>query len=218
MTTLAEAARIWREAGFGPMATMPGEKRPHGSWRQYQAEPAPLAVVGAMLNGHSNLGLVLLPGQEAIDVEGRAVADGTWAKVLEAAQAAGLTQLLERVTSGYHETSPSGGIHLLWRCEMVEGNQKLASRPREGGEDALIETRGPGGFLVVAPSSGYRRRAGAPVSVVTLTPEERDDLLSLFRAFDERHPPQTPSRDEFDGPAANGGGLRPGDEDRKSVV
>lgn len=212
MTTLTEAARIWREAGFGPMATMPGEKRPHGSWRQYQAEPAPLAVVGAMLNGHSNLGLVLLPGQEAIDVEGRAVADGTWAKVLEAAQAAGLTQLLERVMAGYHETSPSGGIHLLWRCEVVEGNQKLASRPRDGGEDALIETRGPGGFLVVAPSSGYRRRAGAPASVVTLTPEERDDLLSLFRAFDERHPPQTPSRDEFDGPAANGGGLRPGDD------
>lgn len=212
MIALPAAAKIWHDAGFGPMATMPGEKRPHGTWRSYQTQPAPLPTVGALLNGYNSLGLVLLAGQEAIDVEGRAVTDGTWQQVLDAAAESGLADLLSRVMAGYHETSPSGGIHILWRCETVEGNQKLASRPREGGEDALIETRGPGGFLVVAPSPGYQRRAGAPASVLTITPEERDDLLSLFRAFDERHPPQDIPQDVFSGPAANGGGLRPGDD------
>jgi putative DNA primase/helicase len=210
--TLAAAAKVWQDAGFGPIATMPGEKRPNGAWRQYQQEPAPLTTVITMLNTGCRLGLVLLPGQEAIDVEGRAVQDGTWQQVLDAAHEAGMAGLLARVMGGYHETSPSGGIHILWRCEAVEGNQKLASRPRDGGEDALIETRGPGGFLVVAPSSDYQRLAGAPASVVTITPEERDDLLSLFRAHDERHPPQDTPADLFSGPAANEDGLRPGDD------
>ena len=210
MNRLQSAAGAWRNALFGPMATMPGEKRPHGSWRQYQTEPAPLDTVTAMLNGdgNSNLGLVLLPGQEAIDVEGRAVADGTWQRVLDAATQAGLDQLLTRIMSGYHEKTPSGGIHLLWWCNTASGNQKLASRPRpDGGEDTLIETRGPGGFVVVAPSPGWDWQAGAPDTVAEITPEERDDLLALFRAFDERASP--PAATPANTPT---GGLRPGDD------
>lgn len=213
MVTLPAAARIWHDAGFGPMATMPDEKRPNGMWRQYQQQPAPLAAVGAMLNGTCRLGLVLLPGQEAIDIEGRAVTDGTWQKVLDAAAAAGLDDLLGKVMAGYHETTPSSGVHLLWRCATVEGNQKLASRPHPDGqgEDALIETRGPGGFLVVAPSAGYQRQAGAPASVVTITSDEREDLLALLRAFDER-PTRSAGPDQFDAPGRTEGGLRPGDD------
>src|SRR5690554_7052027 len=90
LNRLQYAAKVWHEALFGPMATVPGEKRPHGSWRQYQTEPAPLEHVLSMLDdGDANLGIVLLPGQEAIDIEGRAVADGTWQKVLDAAQKTG---------------------------------------------------------------------------------------------------------------------------------
>jgi putative DNA primase/helicase len=209
--TLAAAARIWHDAGFGPMATMPGEKRPNGAWRQYQQQPAPLATVTRMLNGQCRLGLVLLPGQEAVDVEGRAVTEGIWQQVLDAAAESGLGDLLARVMAGYHETTPSGGVHLLWRCATVEGNQKLASRPTPDGEQALIETRGPGGFVVVAPSPGYRRQAGAPADVLTVTADERDDLLTLLRAFDRRPTHSTPG-DPFDAPGHAEGGLRPGDD------
>jgi hypothetical protein len=209
MNRLQAAAATWHDALFGPMATMPGEKRPHGSWRQYQTRPAPLEHVTALLNGdgQSNLGVVLLPGQEALDVEGRAVADGTWQKVIDAAAQTGVDQLLSRVMAGYHETTPSGGIHLLWWCNTASGNQKLASRPRpDGGEDTLIETRGPGGFLVVAPSTGWDWQAGSPSAVAEISDDERDDLLALFRAFDERaNTPTSP-------PANITPGQRPGDD------
>lgn len=215
MNRLQSAAIVWHTALFGPMATMPGEKRPHGSWRQYQAEPAPIDHVVGMLNGDgtANLGVVLLPGQEAIDIEGRAVADGTWQKVLDAAKEVSLDELLQRVIDGYCETTPSGGLHLLWWCNAASGNQKLASRPRpDGGEDTLIETRGPGGFLVVAPSPGWEWQSGSPQTIAEITPEERDDLLALFRTVDERvkQPDTSPPAK----PTANttNDGLRPGDD------
>ena len=38
-----------------------------------------------------------------------------------------LDELWTRVTTGYHEVTPSGGHHIFWRSESVEGNKKVAS-------------------------------------------------------------------------------------------
>jgi Bifunctional DNA primase/polymerase, N-terminal/Protein of unknown function (DUF3987) len=132
------------------------------------------------------------------------------------ADALGLGDLVERIEAGYAEQSPSGGIHWLYRCEVVEGNTKLASRPKTEAEltdsdratiaekeakgetytpvKTLIETRGEGGFIVLAPSAGpvhptgrpYVLLRGAPATIATITAEERADLWALARAFD--HP------------------------------
>ncbi len=58
----------------------------------------------------------------------------------------------------------SGGYHLYYRCEKIEGNQKLAQREATAEEmklnpgdkvRVLIETRGQGGYVVAPPSEGY---------------------------------------------------------------
>lgn len=58
------------------------------------------------------------------------------------------------------QTTTGGGFHLMYRCSVIEGNQKLARRPKliEGKmkPDVLIETRGEGGYFVVDPTPGYR--------------------------------------------------------------
>jgi hypothetical protein len=98
--------------------------------------------------------------------------------------------VLERVRHGYCEATPGGGVHLLYRCAEVAGNTRLARTP-EG--LPLIETRGEGGFTVLAPSGGPVHRSGKPwvllrgslAEVVTLDPDERAALLDLCRAFDQ---------------------------------
>ena len=86
-------------------------------------------------------------------------------------------------------------------CETVSGNTKLARRPKLPNEmrdehdrvKTLIETKGEGGFIIIAPSNGrvhpsngrYELVSGGLAAIATITPEERDDLLSLARTFDQ---------------------------------
>lgn len=117
----------------------------------------------------------------------------------ETAEVVGLGELVTRIEGGYADTTPGGGIHWYWRCSEIAGNTKLAARrnptpenPHK--EDTLIETRGRGGYVIVAPSNGrvhpsgkpYVRLSGGPETIVTITPEERQALFDLAKAFDER--------------------------------
>ena len=78
----------------------------------------------------------------------------------DAANAVGLAAVVERIEAGYLEETPGGGIHWFYRCEAVTGNTKLAERPGPPDDhgrptrETLIETRGEGGFAVIAPTNG----------------------------------------------------------------
>src|SRR5690606_14476624 len=120
---------------------------------------------------------------EMLEFEGRAVADGLVAGLADIADASGLGDLWRRVTAGYTESSPTGGTHILYRVSgPVAGNTKLARRPGPHGPEVLAETRGEGGYVIVAPSGGRTHPSGKPWnllvggidSIATITPEERD--------------------------------------------
>lgn len=86
------------------------------------------------------------------------------------------------------QSTTSGGYHLLYRCDLIEGNQKLASRMRmkeDGVErpEAVIETRGEGGYFVATPTPGYNVVLNDITSVNYITGEERAVLLSACRSF-----------------------------------
>lgn len=89
------------------------------------------------------------------------------------------------------ESTTSGGFHLLYRCEVIEGNQKLASRPRydeatkRERPDVLIETRGEGGYFVVDPTPGYKIFKNNILEIENISAEERDILLSACRTFNK---------------------------------
>jgi hypothetical protein len=89
------------------------------------------------------------------------------------------------------ESTTSGGFHLMYRCSVIEGNQKLASRPKKDeatgkvGSDILIETRGERGYFVVAPTPGYRIIKNDIMNINIISPDERDFLLSACRTFNK---------------------------------
>ena len=132
-----------------------------------------------------------------------------------------LRPVYERLASGYLEATPDGGRHLLYRCETISRNQTLARKPRsdQPGYQALIETRGQGGLLIIAPSGGnvhpsgrpYRLLAGGPASIATITSEERTQLLALAREFDEMPKKVDEERAHYDLSAPHPEAQRPGD-------
>jgi hypothetical protein len=79
------------------------------------------------------------------------------------------------------QTSPSGGRHYFFRTSNPVGNTILA---RNSLGEVLIETRGKGGYVLIAPSDGYELD-GDLTDIPTLDASDIDALLTNARAFDE---------------------------------
>lgn len=108
----------------------------------------------------------------------------------------------------------SGGYHIIYRVndDYKDGNRKLASRPltdEELMEDpngrcrVLIETRGHGGYALIAPSQGYRILQGSYTNLPVLSLEERDMIMeagiSLNEVTEIKQDMAPRERKEFDG-------------------
>jgi hypothetical protein len=235
-----DTALLALELGFSPMAPMEnGSKRPLAdipdgvdergrpkfTWKPYSEIPATVEHVrGWFSNGRASIGLATGYGDvECFEFDSR----DTYEEFLDLASAAGLGDLVERIRTGYEEFTPGGGVHWLYRCSDRRGNTKLAERPDPndpGKRDVLIETRGAGGFIIIAPSAGKVHDTGGAYTLVNgglglmtvLWPEEREALWRFARTFDEM--PEQPhakgpsafARKATDGPPA--GDVRPGDD------
>ncbi|MGI5178654.1 AAA family ATPase [Dactylosporangium sp. CA-152071] len=251
-TAVADAATAWRAAGVSVVPTrLDGSKAPMGTWKKYITDlPTEQDVAAWFGQGHPGLGLVcgqVSGGLEMLELEGRAVAGGQLDRLIEMVTAAGLDEVWTRLTrTGYVEWTPSGGMHLLYRLAdaPVPGNQKLARRPAADDElttdeqsvradrpdvvfwRVLAETRGEGGYVVVAPSHGpvhpsgeaWTIVAGQPGTVPTISGDEREQLFRLVRLLDEHPTPPDPVAATVPGPFAAparptgpDGHLSPGD-------
>ncbi|MET7333293.1 phage/plasmid primase, P4 family [Nonomuraea sp. NPDC005650] len=198
------------EAGLCVLpAAADGSKRPAIMWKRYQAERPSRDQLQEWFQADEYDGLGTVCGAvsgnlEMLEFEGRAVAEHVAEHATQLAHASGLGDLWQRITTGYMELTPGGGIHILYRVtgSPVAGNTKLARRPATAAELAdnpddkikvLIETRGEGGWVVLAPSAGathetgraWHMLAGSPDTIPTITSEERDLLHHLAAVFDQ---------------------------------
>ncbi len=88
------------------------------------------------------------------------------------------------------ELTVSGGYHLVYRCdEGLTGNTKLARRPKWNEKtnrfepDAIIETRGEGGYFIADPTPGYELIRNSFEKIPVLTIPERSILFDVARSF-----------------------------------
>jgi Bifunctional DNA primase/polymerase, N-terminal len=217
--TLGDALRL-HAAGMSVLPVRAdGSKQPAlSSWREFQASQSSRSAVECWFRkGRDGVGVV--PGAASGNLESVDFDDlATFDAYLALTSAAGLDHLVRAVTGGYSELTPRG-VHLFYRCDQIGGNAKLASRP-EGPDKfkTLVETRGRGGFVIVAPSGGrthpsglpYRVAAGSVETIATISADERTELLTLARSLDEmplRPPIQPHGRNRHSAVP----GRRPGD-------
>ncbi|MFJ8110459.1 phage/plasmid primase, P4 family [Streptomyces sp. NPDC096132] len=202
-------ALAWHRAGASVVrAAADGTKAPLGGWKPYMKERASAEQLHAwFVGGHPGIGLVLgeVSGHlEMLEFEGRAVTEGVAREFGEICNDSSIGDLWQRLREGYLESTPSGGAHLIYRVTggPVLPNTKLARRPANAAEreakprdkvKPLIETRGEGGFVVVAPSHGpvhpsggaWRIVNGGPNTVPVITADERDALFAVARMLDQ---------------------------------
>ncbi len=175
-----------------------GTKCPLIKWRVYQQRRATLDEMRRWFVGSQD-GIAFITGAvsnglEVLDFDTRDI----YVQWSEQMRSEGLEVLHTRLTNGYLEATPNG-MHLLYRYRDVEGNQKLAQLPGDERHrfKTVIETRGEGGLVVVAPSHGGVHPSGKPYvllqgsipTIQTLTPAERQALFTIARRFDAVPPP-----------------------------
>ena len=204
-------------AGWGQLDKATGEIKT--GWKRLQTErPTREMVTSWFANGHPGIGYIT--GQVSgylvmLELEGRAVHEGLADQLIDAFDDAGHTELLNRLAAGYCETTPSGGIHFLYRLAdgVMPANTKLAMRQATEAELAedpqsttktLIETRGEGGFTVAAPSHGtvhptgeaWTMTVGGIATIPTLTGAEQAVLFGLCKGLSSilvSEPPTPPT-------------------------
>ena len=195
--TLTPQHKMARTAHKNGICVVParedGSKAPLGLWLNYQKErPEPEQIDAWYENGRRGIGVIcgrVSGNLTMLECESWQ----TWELLRDNAEASGL-DVLDRIAQGWMETTPGGGVHIYYRCDDQRGNKKLARKDNgDGTYSVLIETRGEGGFSVIAPSGGgthptgneYVAISGGPASTATITPDEQRDLWQLARVFDE---------------------------------
>lgn len=196
-----------------------------GKWQSLQQRRVTEDEIrGWYSDGRTGVGVVcgaISGGLEMLEFEGRAVDEGLEEQFLAAAIATGLGPLVQRISRGYLEMTPSGGYHVYYRCSSPKSHplarrpstpDELVEKPKQGTQ-VLIETKGEGGYSITSPTDGtvhpsgigWVQLMGGWSTVATLTDEEHEALLNLSRTFDRMPMKQV----RFKSPEVKG--SRPGD-------
>lgn len=246
-SALRDVARELHDAGLCVLPVKAdGSKAPDlRSWTPYKVTRSTPEEHDRWFGDGRRTGIGIVTGAvsgniELIEFEGRAIEEGLLGEVTELAENSGLGDLWHAVTTGWADESPSGGVHykVIVEGRPVARNTKLAARlaredeytdeerqrlrekPNSKIVRVLVETRGEGGFVVIAPSYGpthpsgkpYVRRAGGPSTMPVVGPEDMDAIYALCRAVDampREEKAKTAPRPKRELPE---GALRPGDD------
>jgi len=99
------------------------------------------------------------------------------------------------------EKTMNGGYHLVFRCDKNDGNRKLAVRRNsQNRSEALIETRGEGGYFVAFPTPGYSIVYNDLYSVGKISVVDRAVLFSHAEALNEYVPEVKTEYESIDRP------------------
>lgn len=209
-----------------------GTKKPIGKWELYQDHRRPLAELDAELRKKPKVGIAAITGclfdadnkkkrgLHLVMLEFEQMAD--FETFLDAARNVGFGTLVERF-EGYWEETPGGGVHLYFYVPLAVRNVVLAQHMNEDGTrgDVIAETRGYGGYSIMAPSGGSVHPSGKPytasgelANVPTFTDDDWAQISYLVTAtLDQRKQSRQQRRyDDRKRAKSERSYLRPGDD------
>lgn len=201
---LLTSAQNYLKNGLSIIST-DANKRSVFPWKQYQQNAPTEQQLQQLFAHHKVQGIAVICGAvsgglEVIDVDCKYGIDFQSLQTKIKTECGNLYDRLLIIQT------KSGGFHMYYRCEVIEGNQKLANRPAtddelfsnpNAKEFVLIETRGEGGYVVAPPTDGYVNISGKQINAITI--DERDQLLSICRSFNQVHEYQQTPKTDYSG-------------------
>lgn len=152
------------------------DKRPLIEWKQYQSTIAteeveswtlPIACVCGAVSG----GLI------CIDFDDKGSAFAEWGKRVK--------EIIPTIKESlYIQQTPSGGFHVVFKSDYKIENKKLAQK-KNGKITVLIETRGEGGYFLVAPSSGYVSKSGDITTLKKISEHDAETMILIGESMNE---------------------------------
>jgi len=172
----------------------PDGKKPTCAWKDFQDHQSEADILRIFESSNVG-GIALLTGKgiEVIDIDLKySLDDGLMSKFLD--------QVYYLLGEDFYKKviiakTVSGGYHVFYKTDVGEGNLKLASRytldsEKKNDHDTtrvLFETRGIGGYVLIAPSNGYQYdHSQITVSDMQhIEDGQRNKLIEICRSFDE---------------------------------
>ena len=166
-------------------------KRPLRNWKQYQSEKITQQEIAEQIGDIRCHSIAVITGKisgnlEVIDLDLKYDLTGDlFIRFVNALPSDIFAKLLAIKTR-------SEGYHFYYRCNTIEGNQKLAQRETTEEERiknpddkirVLIETRGQGGYVLAPPSPGYSIVQKNTIPLIS--DQEREIILEAARSFNE---------------------------------
>lgn len=220
LSDLLNTALTYRQSGLQAVPSREG-KRPVSNWRDLQhgllSEQGLIDLFNDNQREVAGVGIItgkVSGGLEVIDVDAKYDLTGSLYADFKQLIDDNLPDLIDSWVIG---ATKNGGYHIYYQAADIAGSQKLARRPTNADElskhpqervKVLIETRGEGAFVVVAPTAGYTVIQGDFSNLPVLTAEQRTILFAVARSFNEE-PEVEPVRPQEPKSRQAGEGISP---------
>lgn len=164
------------------------DKKPKVAWKEYQKRLPSIQECESWDSIKSD-GIAVVCGRisgnlEVIDIDNKfEMAEQIYEDITRKITA----QRIDLLDKLVFEKSKNNGYHIIYRCNKIEGNQKLAIyEDLNSSEKAtVIETRGEGGYCIIYPSPGYQKLQKNILKVEEITEEEREFLFELCKSYNK---------------------------------
>lgn len=206
MTTseIQQAATDYINAGFSVIPVL-ASKKSKGSWKEFQDHRLPLEDIQKKFNGSTHMAVIggaVSGNLEILDIDDATIHEELFGMVKLKHKA-----ILDKLVF----TKTPRGFGIIYRCvSEVDSSLKLAMTHTEVEEAGIYtwnnrsdveavevdgkfyiqacraETRGRGGYSLVAPTPGYEVLEGSFEGLEPISAAERKSILDLARTYDER--------------------------------
>lgn len=178
-----EEKKALRFLDFFSVITIGENKIPNTSWKEQQSVKLSYDSFIKNFRSPTTTGIGIVTGfefLEVIDVDTKVFStqqekDDFWSEYYQSLK----DNILDFEDKFAVYQTKSGGYHILYKSKRVQGNTKIASL--KGHKEAVIESRGNGGYVFVYPEKKYAKKSYFEIEFIT--DNDREILWQISKSY-----------------------------------
>jgi len=181
-----EENKALRFLDFFSVITIGDNKIPNTTWKEQQSVKLSYDSFVKNFRNPSTTGIGIVTGfefLEVIDVDTKVFStqqekDDFWNEYYQSLK----DNILDFEDKFSVYQTKSGGYHILYKSKRVQGNIKIASL--QGHKEAVIESRGIGGYVFVYPDKKYAKRSYFEIDFIS--DNDREMLWQISKSYNSQ--------------------------------